>query len=208
MTLVLVPVAARNLAAGGELHLTTAQLGPNLYIGNHAGASGSYEPLVPGHGSARDERADATRVAEEAIGRPLGPGEVSGYWTPRALSYIRSQPGNWLTLMARKTALALTPFSFGVLLALAAGGTVLTAPRAKRLGLLYGIGLAYLASVVLFYVVGRYRFPLVPILLLLAAGGVAELIEHRRRHGARTLTIAAPRSNGYPIENLTVTRFT
>ena len=35
---VLVPVGVRNLAAGGEFHVTTAQSGPNFYIGNHAGA--------------------------------------------------------------------------------------------------------------------------------------------------------------------------
>jgi tetratricopeptide (TPR) repeat protein len=214
VALVLLPVAARNRAVGGELHLTTAQLGPNLYIGNHEGASGSYEPLVPWHGSARDERADATRIAEEAIGRPLGPGEVSRYWTSRALDYIRSQPAGWLKLTARKIALALsadefadtesqlvfadsssllralTPFSFGVLLVLAATGTVLTAHRARRLWILYAIGLAYLVSVVAFYVVGRYRFPLVPILMLLAAGVVVELFAQRGRLRARTLAIA------------------
>src|SRR5206468_4106383 len=35
LVLVLAPVALRNLAVGGELHLTTAQLGPNLFIGNN-----------------------------------------------------------------------------------------------------------------------------------------------------------------------------
>ena len=51
------PVGLRNKAVGGEFHLTTSQLGPNFYIGNHAGAIGTYEALVVGHGSAADERA-------------------------------------------------------------------------------------------------------------------------------------------------------
>jgi tetratricopeptide (TPR) repeat protein len=38
---------------------------------------------------------------------------------------------------------------------------------------LYAIALTYTASVVLFYVFARYRFPLVPVLMLLAAGGLA-----------------------------------
>jgi Flp pilus assembly protein TadD len=215
LLLVLAPVAARNLAVGGEVHLTTAQLGPNLYIGNHAGASGSYEPLVAGHGSARDERADATRIAQEALGHPASAGDVSRYWRSRALEYMRTRPADWLRLTARKVALALsadefadtesqyvyadaspllrvlTPFSFGVLLAAAAAGIVLTARRASRLWILYVIGVTYLASIALFYVVGRYRFPLVPILLLLAAGGVANLIGNRRHVRAPTLVAAA-----------------
>ena len=75
--LVLLPVGLRNYAVGGEFHLTTSQFGPNFYIGNHAGANGLYDPLVPGHGSVADERADATRIAEEAEGRTLSAGEVS-----------------------------------------------------------------------------------------------------------------------------------
>jgi hypothetical protein len=45
-SLVLLPVGLRNLAVGREFHLTTSQFGPNFYIGNHAGARGTYESLV------------------------------------------------------------------------------------------------------------------------------------------------------------------
>src|SRR5262245_7126035 len=61
---VLLPVALRNWWVGGELHLTTSQFGPNLYLGNHHGAPGGYEPLVPGRGSWEFERTDATQLAE------------------------------------------------------------------------------------------------------------------------------------------------
>jgi hypothetical protein len=67
-------------------------LGPNFYIGNHAGATGGYEALVLGHGNAADEREDATRLAQQASGRRLSPKEVSAFWTTQALNYIRSQP--------------------------------------------------------------------------------------------------------------------
>jgi 4-amino-4-deoxy-L-arabinose transferase-like glycosyltransferase len=42
---VLLPVGYRNLRVGGEFHLTTAQFGPNFYIGNGRAATGFYEPL-------------------------------------------------------------------------------------------------------------------------------------------------------------------
>ena len=62
--------------------------------------------------SARDERADATRIAEDALGHPAGPAEVSRYWTSRASAFVRAQPASWLKLMARKTALALSADEF------------------------------------------------------------------------------------------------
>jgi hypothetical protein len=48
------------------------------------------------------ERQDAIELAEHALGRRLTPGEVSDYWTRRALTFIATQPRAWLRLMARK----------------------------------------------------------------------------------------------------------
>jgi Flp pilus assembly protein TadD len=180
---VLLPVVVRNYAVSGELHLTTAQSGPNFYIGNRAGAPGWYDPLVTGHGSAADERADAVRLAETAAGRKLSAGEVSRHWTSRALAGIRAHPLDWLGLMARKLALTLNnaeiadteaqsvaaeyswllrlPLPFGLVLAAAALNW-----RGDRA--LWLMAAVYALSVAAFYVLARYRFPLVPILLLLA----------------------------------------
>ena len=46
-------VRTQDYPVGGAFLITTAQLGPNLWIGNHPGASGRYEPLRPGRGDAR-----------------------------------------------------------------------------------------------------------------------------------------------------------
>jgi tetratricopeptide (TPR) repeat protein len=198
--LILLPIGLRNLARGGEFYLTTSQFGPNFYIGNHAGARGTYEALVEGHGNASDEREDATRLAEQSAGHKLTAGEVSGYWTSRALDYIRSQPVDWLALMARKAALLfnmneisdtesmdvygdyswsleILPLHFGVLLLLAVLGAIATIPEWRRLWFLYGLAAVYAISVVAFYVFARYRFPLVPVLLLFATGAIV----HRQR---------------------------
>ena len=195
--LVLLPVSARNYAVGGGFQLTTSQLGPNFYIGNHAGAQGLYEPLVPRRGNAGAEREDATRLAEEASGRTLSPDEVSSFWTARAFEFIRTQPGAWVRQLTRKLALtynaveiadtesqdvyaewspllrALMPLSFGVIFCLAAFGACMTASAWRRLWFLYAIALTYTVSVISFYVFARYRFPLVPVLILFAAGGLA-----------------------------------
>ncbi|HEX9639024.1 MAG TPA: glycosyltransferase family 39 protein, partial [Acidobacteriota bacterium] len=99
---ILLPVALRNLWVGGELVLTTAQSGPNFYIGNGPQATGTYVALVRGRSDTRFERDDATRIAAAALGRPLSSSEVSRYWWDRAFESIRRQPGRWLALMGRK----------------------------------------------------------------------------------------------------------
>lgn len=85
---------------GGEFTLTTVQMGPNFYIGNHAGATGRYIALQPGHESPPFERQDARRLTERAIGRSLSDGEVSRYWVDQSFDYIREQPIDWMMLLA------------------------------------------------------------------------------------------------------------
>ena len=77
-------------------------------MGNNPRADGSGYALRDARGHPRFEQQDAKQLAEQALGRPLTPGQVSSYWTGEALRYIRSRPGHWLKLMGRKLALALT----------------------------------------------------------------------------------------------------
>ena len=200
VALVLLPVAARNAAIGGEFHLTTAQFGPNFYIGNNPQASGTYAALREGRESPEFEQQDATELAEAAIGRRLTPAEVSTYWTRRATDFITAQPTSWLTLTGRKILLlasrtevvdtegqesyeewstllrALAPIGhFGVLVPLALLGMLATRDRRGQLTLYYGLMAAYSASVLMFYVSARYRLPLVPFLIVFGAAGLASL---------------------------------
>lgn len=209
--LALGPVAARNAVVGGEWHLTTSQFGSNFYIGNGDGAHGAYRPLRYGRGDAAYERGDARALAEAAVGRDLTPSEVSRYWFGRTLDDVAAAPGRWLGLLARKTALTFNAVEgvdtesqyahaehslplaatgwlthFGVLAPLAAIGAAATWPRRRRLLPLYLMFGFYAASVIAFYVVARYRYPLVPLLVLFAAAGGDHLL--RAARGA-----AAPR---------------
>jgi tetratricopeptide (TPR) repeat protein len=196
VVIVLAPVAARNYVVGGGFYLTTAQFGPNFYIGNNAGADGTYAPLRPGRGAPEYERQDATDLAERALGRPLTPSQVSRYWTDRALAFIASQPGQWAALLGRKIFLLVNADEmldtesqethaessivlqvlgwfghFGLLVPLALVGVVATWPERCRLWPFLTMAIAYAASVLVFYVFARYRFPLVPFLMLFAAAG-------------------------------------
>jgi Tfp pilus assembly protein PilF len=209
LALVLVPVGLRNQALGGRFLVTTSQLGPNLWIGNHPGATGRYEPLRAGRGSARYEREDARALAVEALRRELTPAEVSDYWRDRALAFMRAQPLDWLRQLARKAFLVANarelpdtegieaytdeslllralfwPLHFGVIAPLAVVGAVARRRDWHRLWLLPAMALALLASVALFYVFARYRYALVPVLMPLAAAGAVALWAAARRRGA------------------------
>lgn len=215
LAVTLMPVGFRNLAVGGEFLLTTSQFGPNFFIGNNSQASGAYIALRGSRGSTQFERTDAIELAERDVGRSLTPKEVSAYWTERAMRFIRTQPGKWLALMGRKWLLTWNAFEiadaedlylyaswssllaalglvlhFGVIGPVAAGGIVLTWRRWRDLWLLYALLLTFATAVTLFFVFARYRFPLVPVLLIFAGAGVVEGVARIRAKRWRPLGVA------------------
>lgn len=211
---VLFPVAARNRYVGGQWSLTTVQSGPNFFIGNGADATGLYRPLVRGHETPDFERADATRLAEEAAGRALSPREVSRYWLGRATSDIREAPARWIRLLARKTLMVVNHYEvadmesqriygdyspmmavwgriwhFGILLPLAAAGLVLTWPDRSRLWVFYLMIGSMTAAVAMFYILARYRYPLVPLLMPFAAVACVEVWKRVGERDYRALLV-------------------
>ncbi|MGB7323821.1 MAG: tetratricopeptide repeat protein [Rubripirellula sp.] len=197
---VLVPVAARNASLGGEWSPTTFQAGPNFYIGNRAGASGIYEALVPGHETPVYERTDAQRIAEETTGQSLTSREVSRFWFAQSYDEISRAPGSWIQLMIQKTFMVINRFevpdveslnifqsysiglavlsfwNFGTLLPLAALGIVATRRRWRELWFFDVLILIMVAAVALFFILGRYRLPLVPLLIPFAAAGIVSAL--------------------------------
>jgi Tfp pilus assembly protein PilF len=215
LLLVLLPVGLRNLLVGGEFKLTTSQFGANFYIGNNPAADGTYGSIKNIIHETQLEGADAKRLAERALGRALTPGEVSSYWFARALQYISAQPARWLKLLGFKWLLVwnareiedsddfyiyqgwswlltlLAWFShFGILAPLAGVGVLLTVRQWRQLWLLYAMIFSLAASVAVFYVFGRYRYPLVPLLALFAGAGMVETLRLCQQHAWRTLARA------------------
>ncbi|MBM4260162.1 MAG: tetratricopeptide repeat protein [Deltaproteobacteria bacterium] len=216
LALVLLPVGLRNYAVGGQLALTTSQMGPNFYIGNNPSADGTYGSIRLVTGEKQFEQAEARRLAEQAAGRPLTLAEVSSYWMGRALDYIRTEPAEWLFLLWKKWLIVwnvreledsddfylyqkwswllalLGWINFGVLAPLAAAGVAAKLNEWRKLWLLCGLLLSFAAGVALFFVFGRYRFPLTPFLTLFAAVAIVESIElYRRQRFGRLAALAA-----------------
>ena len=194
LALPLLPVAARNAALGGGFLPTTSQGGANFWIGNNPEADGTYRPLTPGRQIPRLEREEPRRLAESALGRTLSAAEVSRFWRARALAWAAAEPGRFARLQARKLALfwsgyewpdavdyywmktrspalAAPLLEFGAVALGALAGALLLL-RARALGafapaLLFALG--WMVSTVAFFLFARYRLPVVPALLALAA---------------------------------------
>jgi tetratricopeptide (TPR) repeat protein len=220
VAVVLLPVMVRNYSIDGALYVTTSQFGSNFYIGNNPKADGTYASIRFGRGAPEFERLDAKEVAEESVGHTLSPSEVSGFWAGRAFDYITSQPAAWLKLTGRKILLLFnhtemldteaqesyaefsTPLKvlgwvghFGILMPLAIAGMIAAWPDRRRLSIVYALALAYAASVVMFFVFARYRYPLVPFLIVFAVAPfdsrVRENIAHSLTQGSSRKWLAA-----------------
>lgn len=201
MLLTLGPVGIRNYYVGGEFLLTTSQMGPNFYIGNHRGAPGRYVSLRPDRGDPRFERTDARILAEQSEGKSLTPREVSQYWMRRSIDDITADPAGWLRLLAWKwfltwsqlelvdgegirvhawhSPILMVPLSvlhFGVLSGVAAAGIWFSRRQLGRLWILHGLTWSFALAVTAFYVFARYRYPLLPMVTLFAANGVVQAV--------------------------------
>ncbi|MFO7674837.1 MAG: tetratricopeptide repeat protein [bacterium] len=209
VALAILPVAVRNARAGDPV-LIAWQGGTNFYIGNNPESDGT-TAIVPGTrpdwwGGYNDVK----RIAEAAAGRGLRGSEIDRFWLRQGLGFWRDRPLAALGLTGRKLLLLAsgyevannrdiyaakrrtfinpvlfsTPwlkFPFGLLLPLALAGAWLLRRRAARLAPLYLFIAAYGLSFVPFFVTARYRLPLVPALLVVAAAGAAALVRARGR---------------------------
>jgi Tfp pilus assembly protein PilF/4-amino-4-deoxy-L-arabinose transferase-like glycosyltransferase len=196
---ILVPVGLRNLSMGGEFKLTTSQLGANFFIGNNPVADGTYDSVRKLIGEVQLEGKDAKRLAERGMGRTLNAGEVSDYWLRESFDYIGEHTVDWLALLGKKWLMVWNDREvedsddfyiylnwssllyglswigrFGILAPLAAAGIWITRAQWRRLWFLYVMILALAASVAVFYIFGRYRYPLVPVLALFSGAALAD----------------------------------
>jgi tetratricopeptide (TPR) repeat protein len=214
LVLALAPMTLRNIVSAGDWSPLPSQGGLNFYIGNNAGADGTYR-AVPGiTPSIEGQQEDARRVAEQATGRPLDDARVSGYFYRLGWIWMRERPWAAARLFARKLSLMLSaadawlnysytffvydartllralPVGPGLLVPLGLVGLAAAAPRPLRLEYFIWASFvpSYALAVAVFFVADRYRLPL---LIPLCAGAGAVLDALLRTISARRWTSLA-----------------
>ncbi|MFZ5979212.1 MAG: glycosyltransferase family 39 protein [Candidatus Zixiibacteriota bacterium] len=189
--LIISPIFVRNLAVARDPVLIASQGGINLYIGNNDTADGSSAALPEPLGLNWHIQ-DITWLAEQDLQRELKPGEVSSYWTGKAINWIRAHPGSFIKLYLKKIyfsfislelsnnrdiyeffskfgILKYNPLSFGLIFPLAFWGLALTFKSNRNLRLLILLMAVYIVVSALFFVNSRFRLPLMPYFIIFAA---------------------------------------
>lgn len=198
--LVVLPFTLRNLAHGGEPVLLSANGGFNLWVGNHAGAQGRFA-APPGYDFDADPVGRA--LASREAGRELGWRAASAWWRDRAVAWATEHPGDFAALLGRKALLFAHPQEIPqlgesfpwfrarlptlrfpldgrhvlLLALLAPAAALLRRGRAGLARLRWPLLLLALhaGAVSLFFVTGRFRAPILPVALALAASCAVDL---------------------------------
>lgn len=192
------PFSVRNYIISKHLTPFPANGGINFYMGNHPGAAGVYTTLKGISNAPISQVKQSLEMARTETGKNLDPYEASGYWFQKGLRFIKDNPYQYSLLSFKKLCLFLNKaeiavnenfnlskkfvpvlrfplFTFGIVAPFAAAGLAFAARRrneALRLISLCIIG--YAVSVILFFVGSRYRFPIVPLLIIMSAYAVHE----------------------------------
>ena len=209
--LAIAPVTIRNGVVSGEFVLTTSQLGQNFYIGNNKKASGRYKTLPFVRANPEHEGKDFLKEAEKRAGRKLTATGASSFWFNETWKEIGEDFTGWLKRLLRKTLIYFNSYEmpdnynyyylrehytpilylaflpFGLILLLAALGMVASWKDRRRLAPAYLFIIMYTLSVIAFFVVSRYRLPVMPPLFAFAGFGILEIVRRIRERDSRHL---------------------
>jgi tetratricopeptide (TPR) repeat protein len=196
VVIVILPVTVRNVAVSGDPVLIASQGGINFYIGNNPEADG-YTSRLPQLGGASWEYRDQVWYVRRSIGHQPGPSEESRFWYARGFDFIAGHPEQALSLYLRKlylfwnreeipnnrdyrtsiqssTVLRLLPSGFWLVGPLGLAGIALALHR-RRAMWVAGLVIAYSLVIALFFVCGRFRIPVVPLVSLFAGFFLVEI---------------------------------
>ncbi len=204
--LLIAPMTIMNAVIADDFVLTSSNGGINFWIGNNHSADGTF--LVP-QTMRTDLYTQSKMAAEVAVGHKLKPSEVSTYWFGEGMRFVTSQPGAALKVLGRKfllfwnayeipnhydinyfrqtsKVLGLNPFMFSWIVPLGFLGMYVSRKRWRTYAVLYAFGLAYLISLMPFFVTSRYRLPVVPVMIVFCAHAlwwIWERIRSREKSG-------------------------
>ncbi|MCC6916349.1 glycosyltransferase family 39 protein [Nitrosomonas sp.] len=187
-TAVSAPWMIRNASVIGSPVMNTNG-GFNLYLGNNPAATGYFVSI-----------ADTPRGSTWEDLRKIGEAQASETLKQEAIAWIKDHPVDFLTLAAKKAVYFWTPpvhegkgeqspiekiiriswlIQFIVIVAAALATLLIKALRNKQLLILWLAICSYTAVHMLFYVIFRYREPVMPIMIVMAALTAESLVLRR-----------------------------
>jgi tetratricopeptide (TPR) repeat protein len=199
VALVLVPVGIAAAFATGRFSVMSFSGGLNLYIGNNPNYC---ETLTIRPGEEWD-RLFIVLPKQSGMGKDLW--DKDGFFKQQVMEYMKNQPfdfakglgrkaleivcsreiprnlniymfGKWSRLLRLLTWKAGGfGFPFGVIFPLAVLGVIFNWRRISALVILFVV--IYSLSIIIVFVAGRYRVPMVPILAILASAGLISVVE-------------------------------
>ncbi len=216
--LVILPFSVRNLVVSDQFVLLSANGGMNFWIGNHQESPGVYN-APPG----RDTPDQLWRIGyvRQILGEQTTHAEASRWWWELAWKEVRANPAGWVRLLLRKAVLFFHPVEIPQLgwsfewyrdrtwplwfplqafhvLVLALAAPLLLFLRGERATLRLArwpvlLLVTYASVIVAFFITARYRIPIMPVALALAALSLVRfydgLVRERERFFGRTLAL-------------------
>ncbi|MGA7876582.1 MAG: glycosyltransferase family 39 protein, partial [Desulfoferrobacter sp.] len=211
LLLVLAPFALRNYQVTNELILSTTQAGFNLYIGNNPYNPSPYYYPVPFASSVPfSQGTEFTIEASRRVGKQLTAKEASTYWVNEVYQRAKHNPMEFLRKLGQKTLALLNRFeafdhydahflsqfmpvfrlpffTFAVVWPFGVAGMLVSSFWDRKALWLLCLFVAYSVTLILFFVNGRYRMPLLVILIPFAANGIRQALASWKKNNQRLL---------------------
>jgi len=207
-------VTVRNYVVSGEFVLLTSNGGINFYIGNNDDALGVFK-TPEGFDFFSDM--SGKNYAEKLTGTELTASEASSFWYRKGFNYISEKPAGAAILTLKKlllffdnsenpqsTIMDLDFFArnyskllslplpgFYLIFLLSIAGFILTWKNRNRLKLIYFLICLYILSVVIFFIIGRFRVAIAPVFIVFAGAALVEMYNLLRAKKFKPIFISA-----------------
>ncbi|MDD5344528.1 MAG: glycosyltransferase family 39 protein, partial [Smithella sp.] len=198
LSIALAPFVIRNYVVAGKPALTTTQSGFNLYLGNNINNPDPYYRPVPFASSSPFEQGiQFTIEASRRAGKKLTSSEASDYWTKETIRQALDNPAVFMGKVGQKILVFVNRFEacdhydidflsdyakffkipfpgFWIIFPLSMLG-MLTDWKNRKTKALSMVLLFYGATLIIFFANGRYRLPMLAVLIPFAASGISQL---------------------------------
>ncbi len=209
MIFALSPFIMRNYLVAGKPALTTSQGGFNFYLGNNLdNPDPYYRPVAFATSSPFEQGIQFTIEAGRRTGKSLTPEDASRYWTMETIRQAANKPGDFTWKLWQKTLVVINRFeacdhydidflsefvktfrlpffSFWLIFPLAMVGMIHGIVHDRQFRALSILLASYALTLIAFFTSGRYRLPMVTLLIPFAVSGTICMAEFFRNRDFR-----------------------